>query len=244
MRYFVLVVLALCSCRPAPTPATAPAPLPHPASQQATPAAGMTQRARTPARQAIVPTSQSRTRPAPGLTITRRSDESLTSLATRVMPKEGEFALMHRPVEGTFGPGAGNVVVLWGAEGSCEGGAVLVPVADTPSTYRVNVLPSFQEIGTSAATPSFQPVSVLFDDVNGDGRAELLIILRVTGRGAYEGREGDSPVGHRAEVDEHVTGVFGWNGQEFTIITDVDLSGPRDAAGVRKLLRARRGGKR
>jgi hypothetical protein len=118
------------------------------------------------------------------------------ALAKKFMPKDAR--LMHEIVDGRFGPGENNLVVLFGEDEEAKAyqGFVLIPRGEK---YEKAVLPT-----PNVAYAIEEPKSVFYADVDRDGKPELLIIAE-----CYTG------IGPEGSVPFYRTRVYEWKGENF-----------------------------
>ena len=159
-----------------------------------------------------------------GETLTRNPGETIKHFAARMLPPKTQLA--HLPLEGTFGPGAGNIVVLFQpAEGvdTNYSGLVLVPVQE--GRYRKIELPKLSEIpGRFEITVK----SVFFEDIDGDSSPELFILSNYHRNGA-------------TEDDTDAVAIYRWTGDAFSRLDEKiegKFTGLHTAAAVRNKIRA------
>ncbi len=160
--------------------------------------------------------------------IKRTAGEPLGRFAARVLPKGTELA--HQPLEGRFGPGAGNVVLLFRQTGAVDSnytGWVLVPAnAASRATYTKFPLPKMREI---PAHFEISVEAVFFANADSDAAPELIVLYSYHRNGSQ---------------DDDSTGcyVYHWTGKEFVSMEALEreLAGFKSAAAIRaKLARAR-----
>ena len=155
-------------------------------------------------------------------TITRQPKEAPADFAARLLPQATELA--HTVVEGTFGPGAGNIVILFRARDNVNTnytGWVLVPAGS--SRYRKYELPAMPEIPSRF---EITVSAVMFANADKDPARELLVLY------AYH-RNGSE------DDDSNGVHAYDWTGRGFTAMTGMDrnLAGLKTAAAVRRKLK-------
>lgn len=149
-----------------------------------------------------------------------RAGTSLESLAQAQL-SAGE-TLAHPPLQGEFGPGRGNIIILVTTELGELSGRVLVPTRD-PHHYNRYELPQPPESEFRTTVEA-----VLFENIDADPARELLVLCSLmTGIG----RDGAKPW--------YETFVFDWDGGRFQPREAIRrrLHGLRTAAQVRQRLR-------
>jgi hypothetical protein len=105
--------------------------------------------------------------------VSRKPGETLKQMASRIIPAKSELA--HVPVQGAFGPGPGNVVVLSRPADDVNtnySGLVLAPT-EKAGDYRVIRLPALTEI---PGRFEIDIKAVFFENVDSDPDAELLVL--------------------------------------------------------------------
>ena len=155
-------------------------------------------------------------------TVARLPREAAADFAARLLPANSELA--HTVIEGAFGPGAGNIVVLYRARDSVNtnySGWVLAPAG--PSKYRKYELPAMTEIpGQFEITVT----AVMFANADKDPARELLVLY------AYHRNGSQSD-------DSNAVYAYHWTGHGFEALTGIDrsLAGLKNAASVRRKLK-------
>jgi hypothetical protein len=153
--------------------------------------------------------------------MTREAREPLRTFASRALPKGTELA--HLPLEGRFGPGAGNVVLLFRRTddvNSNYSGWVLVPVA--PSKYSRYVLPEMREIPGHF---QIEVQAVFYANADSDPALELFVLYSYHRNGSQDD-------------DSSAVAVYDWTGKGFVSLEAVEkkLAGLKTAAAVRASL--------
>ena len=137
----------------------------------------------------------------------RKPGEPLRAFAARILPKGMELA--HQPVEGRFGPGAGNVVMLFRRTDDADSnyiGWVLTPQAK-------HVLPKMREI---PAHFQIEVQSVFYANADSDAAAELFVLYSYHRNGSQDD-------------DSTAVYVYDWTGKEFVYLESLKRSGrPED----------------
>jgi hypothetical protein len=154
--------------------------------------------------------------------VTRRPGESTTDLVSRLLPKGTELA--HPPVTGTFGPGPGNIVVLFRTANDTNTnytGWVLVPAG--AGKFHHYVLPAMPEI---AGQFEITVEAIVFANADNDSRRELLVLYSYHRNGSEQD-------------DSHAVHAYKWDGRAFVAMEKLDeqLAGLKDAASVRRKLK-------
>ncbi|MBM3793364.1 MAG: hypothetical protein FJW31_04705 [Acidobacteria bacterium] len=113
--------------------------------------------------------------------IERPAGESPAVFAKRLTPANRELA--HVPLEGAFGPGAGNVVLLWRKADAVDTnytGEVLVPAASAGSSrsYLRYSLPPMQEIPGHF---EIDVAAVFYANADRDAPLELIVLPQPQG---------------------------------------------------------------
>lgn len=218
-----LCALLLAACNPSPAPpATAPAPtavLPQatataappaptaPPSVTQPPAPSATATTQPAPTDAAVPSPQPTEPPAPlptpaGTLFVREAGETLDAFATRILPEGMQLA--HPALEGDFGPGAGNIVMLFGEKvPGAYAGWVLVPEGEA---YRQYEMPVPAHLWSWA---DWEVQAVTFAQVDADARPELLILSDFV--------SGSGPNATRVRS----TWVYRWRAGEFSYLAEV-----------------------
>jgi hypothetical protein len=184
----IILLLSACAATPGVTDATPVQPSPTAAPPSATP----------------VPPTPTAAPPTATPEVLRNPGESLDDFGRRIIPPGTQ--LVHPVLEGEFGPGAENVVVLFSA--NVEKGPytawVLVP---HNGGYGVPyVLPQPKLLSDYL---KWEVQAVLFAPVDGRPGDELIIMS--------DGYSGEGPSPTRI----HSTWVYGWSGTEFRQLSDV-----------------------
>jgi hypothetical protein len=157
--------------------------------------------------------------------LSRKPDESIEAFASRIVPPKTEMA--HKVLMGSFGPSARNLLLLFRGEydvNSNYTGWVLIPEADSATSYRKVVLPPMTEIpGHFEITVS----SVLFANADKDKELELIVLYEYYRNGS-------------GEKSDNAAYVYDWNGREFVVLDDTSMKlvGLKTAAAVRRKLKA------
>ena len=156
-------------------------------------------------------------------TVTRQPKEAPADFAARLLPQDRELA--HTVVEGTFGPGPGNIVILFRARNDVNTnytGWVLVPAGS--SRYRKYELPAMPEI------PSRFEITVnavMFANADKDAAREMLVLYSYHRNGSEDD-------------DSNAVHAYDWTGRGFTGMAGIDrnLAGLKTAAAVRRKLKS------
>jgi len=214
-----LCALLLAACNPSPVaPATvAPTAVPPQATATAAPPVTATAPAATrppeasatpqpPATATVAPSpapTQAPPSPTPaGELFVREAGETLDVFARRIIPDGMQLA--HPALEGDFGPGAGNIVMLFGETvPGPYAGWVLVPEGEA---YRQYDLPASAHLWSWA---EWEVQAVTFALVDTDARPELLVLSDFA--------SGSGP--HATRV--RYTWVYRWRAGEFQYLAEV-----------------------
>jgi hypothetical protein len=155
--------------------------------------------------------------------VTRREREPLGKFAARLLPKGTEVA--HSVLEGRFGPGPGNIVLLFRRTDDVNTnytGWVLVPSGAGPGKYVKHVLPKMREIPGHFY---IEVQAVFYANADADPAPELLVLY-------FYHRNGSQ------DDDSSATYVYRWTGSGFASLEAVErqLVGLKSAAAVRARL--------
>jgi hypothetical protein len=153
--------------------------------------------------------------------VTREARKPLRTFAARILPKATELA--HLPLEGRFGPGAGNIVLLFRRTDDVNSnytGWVLVPAA--ASKYTRHVLPEMREIPGHF---QIEVQAVFYANADSDPASELFVLYSYHRNGSQDD-------------DSSAVAVYDWTGKEFVSLEALEkkLAGLKTAAAVRRAL--------
>ncbi len=156
--------------------------------------------------------------------VERPAGESLAAFAKRLTPAGRELA--HAPLEGAFGPGAGNVVLLWRKADAADtnySGEVLVPAAAGSRSYARHALPPMREIPGHF---EIEVAAVFYANADRDAALELIVLYSYHRNGSQAD-------------DSHGVSVYDWTGRGFVSLDVIGgkLAGLDTAAKVRARLR-------
>jgi hypothetical protein len=212
LRAVLALTLACCASPPPPTAAPAPE-VPVPV---ATVVASAAPSAPAPSASAAPPPSSP---PASAGSFQQLTEDESRRLVT---PHLAGAKLAHPAFRGPFGPSSASIVAVTAtADAPPADFAGLVVLPDG----KVLKLPALHDHWSG-----WEVHAVLFEDVDGDGAKELIVIAEyVTG------------IGPEGAIPFFYNSVVRWDGSAFVRVPAVEkrLERATDAAGVRKVLRAR-----